>query len=128
LSIAGLAWSGSAREIREFNMKKSLSAMLLAIVVLPMANALAQDATSEAAIRSIVAEQVVAWNAGDGTRYANHLAPDASFTNLFGMVTYGAPAFARLVRVPLGRPPSLHQLRTRSFGLVRRLHRYYAAV
>jgi uncharacterized protein (TIGR02246 family) len=55
----------------------------------------AQDATSEAAIRSIVAEQVVAWDAGDGTRYANHLAPEASFTNLFGMVMYGAPAFAK---------------------------------
>lgn len=56
--------------------------------------ALAQDATAEAAIRTIVAEQVVAWNAGDGTRYANRLSPDASFTNLFGMVMYGAPAFA----------------------------------
>lgn len=55
----------------------------------------AQDATSEAAIRSIIAEQVVAWDAGDGMRYANHLAPDASFTNLFGMVMYGAPAFAK---------------------------------
>ncbi len=56
--------------------------------------ALAQDATAETAIRAIVAEQVVAWNAGDGTRYANRLSPDASFTNLFGMVMYGAPAFA----------------------------------
>lgn len=56
--------------------------------------ALAPDAAAEAAIRAIVAEQVVAWNAGDGTRYANHLSPDASFTNLFGMVMYGAPAFA----------------------------------
>ena len=56
--------------------------------------ALAQDAAAEAAIRAIVAEQVVAWNAGDGTRYANRLSPDASFTNLFGMVMYGAPAFA----------------------------------
>src|SRR4051812_37195513 len=30
------------------------------------------------------------WNA-----YAPKLAPDASFTNLFGMVMYGAPAFAK---------------------------------
>ena len=63
--------------------------------VLPSSTASAQDATSEAAIRSIIAEQVVAWDAGDGMRYANHLAPDASFTNLFGMVMYGAPAFAK---------------------------------
>ena len=54
----------------------------------------AQDAPSEAAIRAIVADQVVAWNAGDGSAYARHLAPEASFTNLFGMVMYGKPAFA----------------------------------
>jgi len=74
-------------------MKKYLAAMLLAITMLPLPAAFAQDATSEAAIRAIIAEQVVAWNAGDGTGYAKHLAPDASFTNLFGMVMYGAPAF-----------------------------------
>jgi uncharacterized protein (TIGR02246 family) len=55
----------------------------------------AQDAASEATIRAIVADQVVAWNAGDGEAYAQHLAPDASFTNLFGMVMYGKPAFAQ---------------------------------
>jgi uncharacterized protein (TIGR02246 family) len=55
----------------------------------------AQNVASETAIRAIVAEQVVAWNAGDGHAYAKHLAPDASFTNIFGMVMYGAPAFAQ---------------------------------
>jgi uncharacterized protein (TIGR02246 family) len=50
---------------------------------------------AEALIRAIVAQQASAWNAGDGIRYAEHLAPEASFTNLFGMVMYGAPAFAR---------------------------------
>jgi uncharacterized protein (TIGR02246 family) len=54
-----------------------------------------QNAAAEAAIRAIIAEQAEAWNAGDGEGYAGHLAPDASFTNLFGMVMYGAPAFAR---------------------------------
>jgi uncharacterized protein (TIGR02246 family) len=53
----------------------------------------AQATSDEAAIRAIVAEQVVAWDAGDGTRYARHLAPEASFTNLFGMVMYGAAPF-----------------------------------
>jgi uncharacterized protein (TIGR02246 family) len=75
-------------------MNKCLSIALLVLTMLPPSAALAQDATAEAAIRAIIAEQVVAWNAGDGTRYANHLAPDVSFTNLFGMVMYGAPAFA----------------------------------
>jgi len=75
-------------------MRRLLSAVLLTSTMLPLSAVLAQDATSEAAIRAIIAEQVVAWDAGDGTRYTNHLAPDASFTNLFGMVMYGAPAFA----------------------------------
>ena len=75
-------------------MIRFLAAALLAFTLLPLPAAFAQDAAAEAAIRAIIAEQVVAWNAGDGTRYANHLAPDASFTNLFGMVMYGAPAFA----------------------------------
>jgi len=73
--------------------KLLVSAIILAATMLP--DARAQDAASEAAIRAIIAEQVVAWNAGDGTRYASHVAPDASFTNLFGMVMYGAPAFAK---------------------------------
>ena len=49
---------------------------------------------SRGAIRAIVAEQAAAWDAGDGVAYAKDLAPDASFTNLFGMVLYGAAAFA----------------------------------
>lgn len=53
----------------------------------------AQDRSSESRIRTIVAEQAAAWDAGDGTAYAKDLAPDASFTNLFGMVMYGAVAF-----------------------------------
>jgi uncharacterized protein (TIGR02246 family) len=62
--------------------------------MLPLSPAVAQDPGAEAAIRAIIADQVVAWDAGDGTRYASHVAPDVSFTNLFGMVMYGAPAFA----------------------------------
>jgi len=53
------------------------------------------DAASEAAIRRIVAEQARAWNAGDGAGYARDVAPDVSFTNLFGMVMYGKPAFEK---------------------------------
>ena len=68
--------------------------MLGLAVALAVRSGMAQDAASESAICSIVAEQVVAWDAGDGTRYAKHLAPEVSFTNLFGMVMYGAPAFA----------------------------------
>jgi len=76
-------------------MLRSIALALSVLAVGPAAPSFAQDAESEAPIRAIVAEQVVAWNAGDGPAYARHLAPDASFTNLFGMVMYGAPAFAQ---------------------------------
>ena len=70
----------------------------IALFVLLLARAemaFAQDAASETAIRTIVAEQVAGWNAGDGRAYARHLTADASFTNVFGMVMYGADAFAQ---------------------------------
>lgn len=60
--------------------------------------ALAENQQDEAAIRAIVAAQVVAWNAGDGTAYAKDIAPDVSFTNLFGTVMYGASTFAERQR------------------------------
>jgi hypothetical protein len=71
-------------------MRRICLARLILLTVLAGVS-LAQDAASEAQIRAVVADQVVAWNAGDGHAYAGQLAPDASFTNLFGMVMYGAP-------------------------------------
>lgn len=68
------------------------AALLLCACFFPRAVA-AQDGVAEAAIRAIVAEQASAWNAGDGKRYAARVAPEVSFTNIFGMVMYGAPAF-----------------------------------
>ncbi len=53
----------------------------------------APDGSPEQTIRAIVASQAAAWNAGDGAAYARDVSPDVSFTNLFGMVMYGAPAF-----------------------------------
>jgi uncharacterized protein (TIGR02246 family) len=76
-------------------MAQSLNIALMILLAGPAEVSFAQDAALEAPIRAIVADQVVAWNAGDGQAYARHLAPDASFTNLFGMVMYGAPAFAK---------------------------------
>ncbi|HTF63376.1 MAG TPA: SgcJ/EcaC family oxidoreductase [Edaphobacter sp.] len=72
-----------------------MQTICLALLAAPAGVSLAQDAASEGQIRAIVADQVVAWNAGDGHAYARQLAPDASFTNLFGMVMCGAPAFAK---------------------------------
>ena len=52
-----------------------------------------QDTAAEEQIRAIVAAQAAAWDAGDAAAYAMDVAADVSFTNLFGMVMYGAPAF-----------------------------------
>jgi uncharacterized protein (TIGR02246 family) len=75
-------------------MLRSIAMTVMILGIGPAAMSFAQDAAAEGPIRAIVAEQVLAWNAGDGKAYARHLAPHASFTNLFGMVMYGAPAFA----------------------------------
>lgn len=64
------------------------------LALFPSHGAFAPDQRDEAPIRAIIAAQASAWNAGDGTAYAKDLAPEASFTNIFGMVMYGAPAFA----------------------------------
>ena len=78
---------------RHFSSRAALVLAVCMCLFAPRA-ARAQDATAEAAIRSIVAAQAKAWDAGDGQRYAERLAPEAAFTNLFGMVMYGKPAFA----------------------------------
>lgn len=76
-------------------MTQLLKIALIVVLAAPAGVSFAQEAASEAPIRAIVADQVLAWNAGSGQDYARHLAPEASFTNLYGMVLYGAPAFAK---------------------------------
>ena len=75
---------------------KIISIAMLVVGLGPSSASWAADARAdEAAIRAIVAEQATAWTAGDARGYASRLAPEASFTNLFGMVMYGAPAFEK---------------------------------
>ena len=70
--------------------------LIVAVMVLSLsARPPAQSAAAEAQIRNIVARQAAAWNRGDGPAYAADVGADVSFTNLFGMVLYGAPEFAR---------------------------------
>jgi len=73
---------------------KRITTLLVVCVLLPLGSLRAEDASSEAAIRAIVDEQVTAWNAGDGAGYSRHISPDVSFTNIFGTVMYGASAFS----------------------------------
>jgi uncharacterized protein (TIGR02246 family) len=62
--------------------------------LLSLSSAAAGQAPSrEAQIRALVEAQAAAWNAGDVDAYTKDVAPEVSFTNLFGMVMYGAPAF-----------------------------------
>lgn len=72
-------------------MRFLLPLMFLAIFT---TSAFAQDTEVEAPIRAIISAQAAAWNAGDGSAYAKDVAAEVSFTNLFGMVMYGASAFA----------------------------------
>ena len=74
---------------------KGIHLFVSVVLALALRGALAQDAAAEKEIRAAVADQVIAWNAGDGPGYARDLAPDVSFTNVFGMVMYGAPAFTK---------------------------------
>ena len=74
---------------------RTLATVLILVSAVTTTPAPAQNRTSEDEIRRIVAGQVVAWNAGDGGAYAQHLSDDVSFTNIFGMVMYGREAFAK---------------------------------
>ena len=40
----------------------------------------AQTASDEAAIRSIVQDEIAAWNRGDAVAYSRHFAADGTFT------------------------------------------------
>ena len=73
-------------------MNTSARALLL-IVTLLSSPAAAQSSADETVIRNIIAEQAIAWTAGDAAGYTSRVAPEVSFTNLFGMVMYGKPAF-----------------------------------
>jgi len=71
-------------------MKPLLPMLLLVSLSMP---ALVTGQSAEAPIRAIVIAQATAWDAGDADGYAKAVSADVSFTNLFGMVMYGKPAF-----------------------------------
>src|SRR5687767_3719016 len=74
-------------------MRRTLSIGLLIAGLAVSTPSFAQSSRDEAAIRKIVTDQEQAWNAGSGARYARNVSDGVSFTNLFGMVMYGASAF-----------------------------------
>ena len=74
-------------------MSRSVLQRCVMLALCCSASAAAQDQPADASIHAIVVAQAAAWNAGDAIGYGRDLAPGVSFTNLFGMVMYGAPAF-----------------------------------
>jgi uncharacterized protein (TIGR02246 family) len=79
----------------------AVQAVLIALATIATLTSSTQTPPSaESAIRKIIADQVTAWDAGDGAAYAAAVSPDVSFTNIFGMVMYGRTAFiARHVEI-----------------------------
>src|SRR5262245_35864293 len=73
--------------------------MLIACAVFSIvhaANGTAPNTESdEAAIRSIIQEQVAAWNQGDATAYSRHFATDGTFTNIRGQFFKGYDGFLK---------------------------------
>ena len=55
----------------------------------------AQTASDETAIRSIVQDEIVAWDQGDAVAYSRHFAADGTFTNIVGQFFTGHEAFLK---------------------------------
>lgn len=74
---------------------KHLLALLIALGIGLASSFAHADSTKpdEARLRTIVAEQVAAWNIGDAKAFSASFAEDGSFTNIRGSVFYGHQAF-----------------------------------
>lgn len=70
-------------------MKTSLILTILLLAII----AAAQGKPDETAIRSILQEEVAAWNKGDAQLYSQHFATDGTFTNILGMFFTGHQSF-----------------------------------
>lgn len=71
----------------------SFAAAALLLVTDTIQSAAQASVADEAQIRSIVEEQVKAWNAGDAVAFSKSFADSGSFTNIRGTVFYGHTAF-----------------------------------
>jgi uncharacterized protein (TIGR02246 family) len=57
--------------------------------------AMPQAKTEEGTVRTIVQEEVVAWNTGDAVAYSRHFAADGIFVNIRGEYRTGVQAFTK---------------------------------
>jgi uncharacterized protein (TIGR02246 family) len=65
----------------------------LALVVVATVAAYPQASPDETAVRSIIHDEIAAWNSGDAVAFSRHFAADGTFTNIRGQFFTGREAF-----------------------------------
>ena len=60
------------------------SLFVLSLFMVTTVTVSGQVSPDEAAIRQIIHDEIVAWNAGDAAAFARHFASDGTFTNIRG--------------------------------------------
>lgn len=70
-----------------------MSWLVLAIALVATIAATPHASPDETAVRSIIQEEIAAWNAGDVVAYSRHFAADGTFTNIRGQFFVGRQAF-----------------------------------
>ena len=67
--------------------------LVLIVVCIASMAATPESSPDEAAISSIIQEEITAWNAGDAAAYSRHFAEGGTFTNVRGQFFTGRQAF-----------------------------------
>jgi len=67
--------------------------LALSLVVVATVAAYPQASPDETAVRSIIQEEIAAWNSGDAVAFSRHFAADGTFTNIRGQFFTGREAF-----------------------------------
>jgi uncharacterized protein (TIGR02246 family) len=70
-----------------------VKSVCICVALLFGSSSLAQGAADEMAIRKILQQEVLSWNAGDADAYSRPFASDCTFTHILGMFFKGQKAF-----------------------------------
>jgi uncharacterized protein (TIGR02246 family) len=76
-------------------MKYVLVSAIVLVATFAAKPAMPQPKLEEGAVRTIVQEEVAAWNAGDAAAYSRHFAADGIFVNIRGEYRTGVQAFTK---------------------------------
>jgi uncharacterized protein (TIGR02246 family) len=80
---------------QEVVMKYVLLFAIILVANLAAKRAMPQAKSDESTLRTIVQEEVAAWNAGDAVAYSRHFAADGIFVNIRGEYRTGVQAFTK---------------------------------